>query len=273
MRRSLAFALTVCALLLPPGASSASAQYRPRPVYESPAAETFLVEGTFGLWSPSPALSLSSEGLGIPGSTIDLVQDLGLERGLLTDVRATVRVGRKHKFRFQLSPIGYTQTTSLKRDLVFNGQRYPANASVTSELSWKAYRISYEYDFINLSRGFGGLVLDLKPTLVRAALRAPGIDEQSRLRVQVPAIGGIARVYVNPTISITGELSGMKVPAGSFGDSGGHYAEVDIYGTFNLTPRVAAQAGFRAIDVAASVDQDAAAFTLKGLYVGVVVRR
>ena len=272
MRLSLAFPSSLCALALMATASSATAQYRPRPIYEAPASETFLVEGAFGLWNPSPDLSFSSEGLGIVGSNINLKQDLGLTRRRVKDLRATVRAGPKHKFRFQLSPMGYTQRTTLRRDLVFNGQRYPTNASVASELTWKAYRFSYEYDFITMSRGFGGLVLDLKQSQLQTALTAPGIVESTQLRVSVPAIGGIARVYVTPRVSVTGELSGMRVPNGALGDSGGHYAEVDIYGTFNVTHRVAGQIGYRSLDVDARLDQDSAAFTLRGLYFGVVVR-
>jgi hypothetical protein len=185
----------------------------------------------------------------------------------------TVRPALKHKFRFQVIPMSYAQTTLLARDLVFNGQRYAMKQPVASELSWKAYRLAYEYDFIAMSRGFGGVILDLKQTHARATLQTQGIDEVTRLRASVPAIGGIARVYVTPRVSVTGELSGMKVPGGTIGGSKGHYTELDLYGTFNLSPRVAAQAGYRSFDVEARVDDDAVAFTLKGLYFGMVVRR
>jgi hypothetical protein len=253
--------------------SPAAAQFRPRPIDESPASERFVIEGGVGLWNPSPSLTFSSEGLGIIGTTIDLVQDLGLSQGRFADIRVAARLGRKHKFRYQLIPMNYTQSTTIGRDLVFNGQRYRRGVSVTSEFDWKASRISYEYDFLTASRGFGGVILDLKQTFARATLRAPGIDEFTRLRATVPAIGGIARVYVTPAVSITGELSGIRIPSGAGGASRGHYTELDIHGTYNVTPRVAAQVGYRAFDVAAIVDDDSGTFTLKGLYFGLVVRR
>lgn len=253
-------------------ATPAAAQYRPRPVNEAPPSETFLVEGSFGLWNPSPHLSFASESLGIVGTNINLVQDLALKKSRVTAFNVAVRPARKHKFRFQLVPFDYKQTTTLRRDIVFNGQRYPVGQSVTSQLNWKATRISYEYDFITMSRGFGGLILDLKQTHASVTLRGDQTNEFTRLRAYIPAVGGIARVYVSPTVSVTGELSGMKLPAGTFSDSRGHYTELDIYGTYNVTPRVGAQLGYRSFDMEAQVDQDAGAFTLKGLYFGVVIR-
>lgn len=263
-----------CGLLgLTMTATSAAAQYRPRPVIESPASEAFVIEGMVGLWSPSTQLTLSSEGLGIIGTNIDLGRDLGLTTGRHMDLRVMVRPARKHKFRFQYVPMGYSQTKSVDRDLVFNGQRFATGTTVTSQLDWKATRISYEYDFLSMARGFGGLVLDLKQTNVRAALESAATAEFTQLRASVPAVGGIARVYITPHISVTGELSGMRLPSGAVEESRGHYVEVDIFGTLNISPRVAAQVGYRALDVETRIDDDAAAFTLRGLYFGVVVRR
>ena len=122
--------------------------------------------------------------------------------------------GRKHKFRFQYIRLDYNQTATLKRDIVFNGKRYSVGLPVISQLDWQAYRFTYEYDFIAMSRGFGGVLLDLKQTHVRASLKSPlpQLDNFTDRSAPVPAIGGIARVYLVPSVSITGELSAIKVP-------------------------------------------------------------
>ena len=250
----------------------AAAQYRPRPVDEAPPAENFLIEGSVGLWKPSPAMSISSESIGIVGSTIDLRRDLGLTSTRFKELHVVFHPWRKHKFRFQYIPLDYNQTATLKREIVFNGQRYNVGLPVISELDWKAYRFTYEYDFISMRRGFGGVLLDLKQTHVRASLRSPQLDEYTDRSAPIPAIGGIARVYVVPSVSITGELSGIKVPGSTNYDFRGHYTELDIYGTLNFNRNIGAQLGYRSLDVDAAIDNDSGSFTVKGLYFGVVAR-
>jgi len=80
------------------------------------------------------------------------------------------------------------------------------------------------------------------------------------------------RVYVVPMVSITGELTGIKIPDSIAEDFRTHYADLDIYGTVNFTRNIGAQFGYRSFDVGYLVDQDTGSFTLKGLYFGVVAR-
>ena len=169
--------------------------------------------------------------------------------------------------------IKYEQTTTLRREIIFNGQRYNVGVPVISELDWKAFRYTYEYDFLSMSRGFGGFLLDLKQTNITASLRTPvRPDEYTTLKAPVPAIGGIARVYVTPAISVTGELSGIKIPTKDSYDFSGNYFDLDIYGTANFNRNIGAQFGFRSFDIDAVIDNDSGAMTLKGIYFGVVAR-
>jgi hypothetical protein len=261
---------TLGALLL--AAPAADAQ--PRPDNDAPPAEKYLIEGSLGLWRPSPTMSITSESFGIPGSTIDFKQDLGLAATRFRELHLVFHPGRKHKLRFQYIPIDYNQTAILRREIVFNGQRYNFGLPVISELEWKAYRFGYEYDFISMSRGFAGVLLDVKQTHVRASLRSPlpQLDEYTDRRAPVPAIGGIARVYVVPSVSITGELSGVKLPDNTRYDFSGHYTELDIYGTVNFNRYIGAQLGYRALDVDAVIDNGSGSFTVKGIYFGIVAR-
>jgi hypothetical protein len=259
-------------LALALSASPAFAQFRPRPDAQTPLSERYLVESQFGWWNPTPEMSITSESLGILGSRIDFGDDLGLSSTRFTEFRFTLHPARKHKFRFQYIPLRYEQETRLRRTLVFNGQRYEVGVPVISQLEWKAYRFTYEYDFISMSRGFGGFVLDLKQTDVQATLRSPLLNEFTKLKAPVPAFGGIARVYVVPSVSITGELSGITLPRNDQYNFNGHYADLDIYGTVNFHRHVGAHFGYRSFDVDAFIDNDSGAFTVKGFYFGVVAR-
>ena len=100
----------------------------------------------------------------------------------------------------------------------------------------------------------------------------PAIHEFARARAPIPAIGAIVRVYVVPNISITGEVTGFKLPENLVKDATGHYVDVDVYGTINFTRNVGVKAGYRSMDLGYGFKTDTGAFTLKGIYVGVVAR-
>ena len=100
----------------------------------------------------------------------------------------------------------------LKRDLIFNGIEFPIAVPIQSDLKWKAYRFTYEYDFVYRDRGFVGLVLEAKYTDVTATLTNALDLEFVHARAPIPAVGLIGRGYVAPNIAITGEFTFFKLP-------------------------------------------------------------
>jgi len=270
--RSAAFRLYgfVVALIL--AAAPASAQFTPREVSNPAMGENYHVEASAGFWSPSPSMEISSEALGIPGSTIDFEKDLGLSSQRFGELHLVLRPARKHKLRFQYIPIDYTQSATLDRTLVFNGQSYRVGLPVNSELNWKAYRFSYEYDFLTRDRWFAGFLLDMKYTAVEAHLQSPVTDEFAQAKAPVPALGGIGRYYFLPNVSLTGELTMFKIPDSVSETYKAHYTDFDLYGTINFIEQVGAQIGYRSFDVGYLAKKDTGSFTLKGMYFGIVAR-
>jgi hypothetical protein len=262
----------LAAALMLAAARPADAQFMSRSLNDPAVGENYFIEAGVGFWAPSADITISSEGFNIPGSQIDLKDDLGLKDDRFPEIKVVLRPARKHKLRFQYIPIDYKQQTTLVRDLVFNGQRYRAGLPVSSQLDWKAYRFAYEYDLIYRSRGFIGVVLDLKYTDVDAELSSAAIAREfTHKKAPIPAIGGIGRYYILPNISITGELTGIKIH-NIDDDYKGHYADFDLYGTVNVTNNIGAQVGYRSFDVGYTIEGDAGAFKIKGLYFGLVAR-
>jgi hypothetical protein len=254
-------------------ASPARGQFQPR-LLEEPAIDArWIVEGFAGFWNPGSEMFISSESLGIPGTDIDFKNDLGLTDRRFGNLRLTLRPAMKHKFRFERIPITYEEgPVTVARDIIFNGQRYAVGVPVNWEVEWKAYRFAYEYDFLVRNRGFVGVVVEAKYTNVKATLATPFFDEFAHARAPVPALGGIGRYNIAPNISITGEVTGFRLPHGISEDYRAHYADVDIYGTINLNRYVGAQFGWRRLDVGYVAEEDTGDFDLKGLYFGVVAR-
>jgi hypothetical protein len=251
----------------------ASAQYGRGSLSDPATGETYHVEIGGYLWSPDPTIAITSESLGIIGSRIDFVEDFGIEDNTFKQLKVALRPGRKHKFRFEYTPIGYTQEAILNRTIVFNGQRFDISLPVLADLKWKAMRFGYEWDFVYRDRGFVGLILDVKYTDVEASLENALVGREFvRARAPIPAIGAIGRVYVVPNVSITGEFSGFRLPEGIDDEYRGKYFDFDLYGTVNFSDSFGAQAGYRSFTVFYRVEEDEGDLKLNGLYFGGVVR-
>jgi hypothetical protein len=254
-------------------AAPAQAQYSPRGTSDRATGENYHFEIGGYLWNPTPTLIISSEELGIIGTKIDFVEDLGIEKTRFSQIKAVLRPSKKVKLRFEYTPIHFVQENGLlKRNIIFNGILYPVSIPVATDLKWNAYRFTFEWDLIYRDRGFFGILLEAKYTDVQATLSNFLDTEFARARAPIPAGGLIARVYVVPNISITGEISGIKLPESIDENYRAKYVDFDLYGSINFTDHFGAQLGYRSFDVFYRVDTDEGSMKMKGPYFGGVVR-
>jgi hypothetical protein len=256
-------------------AGPAEAQFRPRPIqgHDPATGEVYHIEFGAGYWSPKAQIAVASEQLGIVGTNIDFKKDLGLTDRRFGEINLVLRPSKKTKFRFEYANIKYESTATLPRDVVFNGIRYHVGLPVNSTLDWKAYGLGLEYDFFARDRWFAGLLLDVKYTDVTVNLETPVIEPQfAHIKAPIPTLGGIVRVYVARNLSMTAEVSDLKIPDSVSNDYKGHYLDVNVYGTLNFTNNLGAQIGYRSLDVAYQVKTDTGSLKLPGLYFGFVTR-
>jgi hypothetical protein len=254
-------------------ATPARAQLAPRSLSDPATGERYHIEAAGALWNPTPDFVIKSESLGIIGSQIDAVADLGIAKKRVNEFRLVLRPGTKHKFKLDRIPARYEASAILTRSIVFNGQLFTIGLPVTTTFDWTTIRLGYEYDFVYRDRGFAGLILDVKATDIQAEITAPFVGtEFARARAPIPALGGIGRVYVAPNISITFELNGIKIPDSLNEDYRFKYVDVDLYGTVNINNYVGAQFGYRSLDTLYKIKGDEGTLKLKGLYFGGVVR-
>ena len=252
--------------------ATAAAQYGAKPASTRATGENYHVEIGAFLWTPTPEISISSESLGIIGSNIDFVSDLGVETSTFKQLRVVLRASTRHKFRFEYTPINYTAHATLKKTIIFNGISYPITLPVDTELKWKAYRFGYEYDFVYQDRGFAGLILEAKYTDVETTLRNARDFEFVHARAPIPAVGFIGRGYPASNISITGEFTFFPLPERISDRYQAKYFDFDLYGTVNFTDNFGAQGGYRSFDVFYHINSDEGDLQLKGFYFGGIVR-
>jgi hypothetical protein len=262
-----ACALAACALAL--AAAPARAQFRPRQVVTTSPAETYHVEVSAGFWNPTASMQIAS---GAGSSTVDAKNDLGLKDDRFPEFQLVLKPGFKHKLRVQYIPLKYTQTGTPAAALTFAGVTYPAGAAVNSTIDWKAWRFGYEYDFVSTYRGFIGAIVDVKYTDINASLTAGGQTGKASAQAPIPALGGIMRLYLAENLSITGELSGFKIPGGWIKSTSGHYADADVYAMLNFVDKFGIRAGYRKFDVGYTLTNDTGTLVLDGWYLGAALR-
>ena len=255
--------------------SAAVAQYRPYAANGEPVGEDYHIEAGYSFWSAEPSLIINSESLEIIGTDINLIADLGIQKKRLRAFDVVLRPAKKHRFRFQRLPIKYeTDAFPVTREFVFNGQRYRVGLPVTTTVDFTTHRFGYEYDFIYRSKGFFGVLLDLKLTNVEVNLDSPIGAEFVSAAAPIPTIGFVGRGYVLPNLAINGELSFFRTPNSlkeQF-DGEGRYTDFDVNGTFNFNQYVGAKFGYRRTTVFYDVDLDTGDLQFKGFYFGGVVR-
>jgi hypothetical protein len=260
----LAAALLVCTC------SAAEAQFQPRRAAPTVMGEAYLVEVLGDLWFPTSDVTIADTGGGLTGSNVNLKNDLGLVDRHFGAYSLTIHPARKHKFRVQFVPVKFSQTATPTGPLVFDGHIFAAGVPINSSLDAKIFRFGYEYDFISAGAGFFGVIVEGKYSEFNTSLTNAATSGTSAAKVILPALGGIGRVYLTERISVTGELTGIKIPTTS--TRSGHYADVDVFGTFNFSEHIAAQGGYRSFDLQYTVNQDTGSMTLKGNYVGLTIR-
>lgn len=255
--------------------SIASAQYRPSRGGGEAVGEDYHIEAAYSFWNAEPSLIINSESLGILGSEVNLIADLGIEKKRLRAFDVVLRPARKHRFRFQHLPIKYqTDAFPVQREFIFNGQLYRIGLPVTTSVDFTTLRFGYEYDFIYRTKGFFGILLDLKYTNVDVTLDSPIGAEFVSAAAPIPTIGFVGRGYVLPNLAINGEVSFFRTPSSlkeQF-EGEGRYTDIDVHATYNMNKYVGAKFGYRRTTVFYDVELDTGDLQFKGWYFGGVIR-
>lgn len=262
--------ISVLTLLVAVSATAANAQFN---VSDPAPGENFNVELGAMFWTPTPTLIVQTGALAQFGdSRVDFVNEFGIEDKRFTEFRLVAKAGRKHKIRFNYIPIEYTQTATLTRTITFGEQTFTVGVPATADLSWKMWKIGYEWDIVARDRGFFGIIGELKYNEITASLTGAGIVEAAEGKAPVPTIGAIGRGYPHRNLSITAEFTGFKVPDSLSEEFEARLYDFDLYGTLSLGRNLGVQAGYRSLTVDYLVDEDAGELKLKGPYVGGVLR-
>lgn len=224
-------------------------------------------------WRPDAALRVSSDGPGLPGSQVDLMNDLGARDHGVPAFGLVLQPARRHRIRFEYLPIRYDSTATLAHDVAFSGSTYRRGDLVRSSFAWDAVNIGYEYDFIARPRLAVGAIGEAKLSWVRQELAGPTADLTRTTSVPAPALGAALRVSPDPRLTLYAEFRGFVVPDGRNGHFGGRYVDLDAGGTIGLARHVGLRAGLRWLNIRHLGAADTARMSFPGVYAGVLFTR
>ena len=236
--------------------------------------EAYRAEIAVGLWNASPDVVISSGTLGIEGSDIDFVGDLGLIRKRLPQLRVVLKPASRHKIRIGYVPTSFEAERTLRRTISFGSTSFDIGIPVNASLTFRTWRFGYEYDLISRDRGFVGVIGEVRYTRVGADLSSGFLGVSSSLTdAFIPAVGGIGRGYLHRRVAVTGEVTWFHIPEliDRLG-GGGRSVDFDVSGLVTFTRNVGIQAGYRTLDVNYRRDDDAGSVGLRGLYVSSIIR-
>ena len=267
IRRSLSLALVLTFAF----ATLAHAQLR-RPAPARPVlGENYRLEIGGAWWKPSLFGSVSSDRLDLVGSKIDLVDDLGFGEARFKDLRITARPGRKHKLRFQYTPLEYAASGQLARTVTFAGHTFDVALPVDSKLGWKVWRFGYEWDFLYRPRGFVGVLFEARKTELTASLSSLVVTGDIAAQAPLPALGLVTRVYALPDLALNFEISGFKAPEINHKYEG-NYSDIEVSATVNVTNNLGLSTGWRRLNTNLRIQRDFGDLKFQGLWFGGAVR-
>ena len=260
---------------------SATAQLSAAPA-DFPVGELYRLELLGSLWPPAEDLTVVSRGSGASAATTGATGDAGAGAPRFTDLRIRLRPSRRQRVHLDYLPIRYPAATTLDRGRPAGDAGLEPGTPATSTLTWRIWRLAYEYDVIHLARGSLGLVAEAAYTDVRVALDgAPGRCgaesagcEIARFRRPVPAAGGVLRLYPSPVIMLGGEVSLLRMPdwIGDFLGYTGEHLAYDVHAALNFIEAFGLQIGYRSRSLRLRTTELDADLKLEGFYAGALLR-
>ena len=264
--------LIACVLFLSV-AGSAAAQTAPKPATPNDFAvgEKYKVEFSYTFWQPKLDGNLTSDQLGVIGSRVDLTSDLALETARFHDFRFVIRPAKKHRVKIQYTPIEFNGSGTLSRDITFAGVVYPISLPIESLLTWKTFRVGYEYDFYYKPRGFIGVLVMAGTTAFNARIDSVIGSAEALGDAPLIEIGAAGRFYPIRNLAINFEGSGIKL-TNLEPDSMLKTLSFDLSATYNFTNNFGVSGGWRRLDTNLVLKGDSGELDFKGLWIGGVVR-
>ena len=129
---------------------------------------------------------------GMPGSDVDLENDLGLDSfDSVFRVDGYFRFNKKHRFDFSAFNLSRAASTQIQKDIDWNDTLFPVDAVIESNFDLTIYKAAYTWSFLQREKGYIGITAGLYIADFRNSLLAPSLGEReiSDSTAPLPVLG------------------------------------------------------------------------------------
>lgn len=235
---------------------------------QSFADEIVSFKGGYLKLNPDGQFAVSSNGL--VGTKIDFDDDLGYDDSEEIYLEAALQLGDFRLFASYM-PIEFSGEGVLSKDIIFNGETFPVNSVISSDVDIDIYETGLAWHLINLDDlpariQFGPEIavkyidanIDMQESLL-------GISESESASVPLPSIGLRGRVAFADFVGLIGRATYLEYDDNSFLD-------LDAQVELSPFPLVGIFAGYRYLDIEVEEDSVFIDGTLDGPYAGALIR-
>ena len=207
---------------------------------------------------------------GLVNTVIDLENDFGIDEEAEVIAEAALQLG---DFRLSAGymPLNFNGTSTLARDITFNGRTFTATEQATGSLDVDLYDLGLTWYLINTDdlpvRLQVGPELSVKVFDGEASIvsQTTGLSEAVSGTAPVPTIGLRARVGLADMLAVIGRVGYVEYNDNSFLDA-------DAQVEFSPLPMIGIFAGYRYLDIEVDEGDLFVNATFDGPYGGVLVR-
>ena len=231
-------------------------------------ASAFEIGARVQYWFSAFEADIKADDGGVLGTTINAKDTLGIGNKAIPGFEAFIG-GGNHRLTFGYTPLSYSGSSVLGREITFAGTTFSVHAPVNTELSIRMLDLEYQYtllDMENLLAGFSlGAIGQIKFVDGEAKIASGGIQAKGTARLPLPMVGLGAHVgLLADILEARAKLTGISYS--------GHYlyeAQADI--SFTPFPFLDLHAGYRQISLRIDRDDLFVDGRFTGPYLGLTV--
>ena len=185
---------------------------------------------------------------GSEGTPFSLKNDLTAKGAIFYRIRLNYTLKMRHTFSLLYAPLEIKSEGFVAKDILFNGELFPANVHINGTYKFNSYRLTYRYDLVNKPKIVFGLGFTAKIRDAKIALAADGFASEKKNVGFVPIINFRLMWNIDNKFGLLLDGDALAAPQGRAED-------VLIAATYKLSDNLRIRAGYRILEGGADNDE------------------
>jgi len=197
------------------------------------------------------------------GTLFSLSKELEADPGVFYRIRVFYNFNDRHHLGALYAPLSINSSGQLDRDLIFEGETFPANTPLEATFKFNSYRLFYRYDFLRKDKIEIGVGFTAKIRDAKIAVKGDGLESETTNVGFVPIIN--FRLFWKFTEKFAFLLDGDALAAPQ-----GRAEDVLAALIFKASDKIDLKAGYRILEGGADNDEVYTFALIKYASIGVI---